>query len=144
MTDGPSCESVTAVGEHDHGADLSDLWDAEVCSWRIEHRPGHLPWTVLLEWTDEHDGRHDALWTTFTWEFYGDTVDEALSGAVEWCWELAPWRRCDACGGEGRYWGPPNRMSVHRERRRLRCDECKGSGLATTSRGDAATEEGSA
>lgn len=105
----------------DHGEVLNDLWSAERCTWRIEHHGGSGPWVVLLEWTQEYDNTHDADWVTFTWQFYGDTVDEALAGAVGWCERLWPWRRCDACDGLG--W-------CGRMLDRKPCDECRQTGLA--------------
>lgn len=123
MTDAQPTGERAAV-DNDHGEVLNDLWSAERCAWRIEHHGGDGAWVVLLEWTQEYDNPHHADWVTFTWQFYGDTVDEALSDAVKWCEELWPWRRCDACDGLG-WWG---RMPDRKP-----CDECHQTGLASAS-----------
>lgn len=83
-------ESVS-VEETDLGAQLADLWSDERCAWHIDfdERAGStLPWILSLEWTQEYGNPHGADWATYTWQVYGETVDEALAGAVEWCAQL--------------------------------------------------------
>lgn len=81
---------------------LAELWSDERCDWRVEHHG--VPWNktddpfiVVLEWTQEYGNDHGADWTTFTWQFHGSSVEDALEIAVEWCEELAPWASCDEC-----------------------------------------------
>jgi hypothetical protein len=109
------------VSATDLGIKLSDLWSAEQCRWHVDFDGGagtSDPWNVVLEWSDEHAGLHHADWVTSTWYFYGATVEEALSGAVEWCEGLLPFERCPGCDGEGDRWGG------------RACPDCGGSGLA--------------
>lgn len=101
------------------GQTIDWLWSDEGCAWRVELHDGKY-WTVVLEWVTDRTYTHDADWVTFTWEFYADTIDEALTDAAEWCQRLAPWRRCAACDGRGEWNGN-------------RCDECVGSGLESGS-----------
>ena len=113
----------------DLGADISDLWCDEGCSWHVDYDAGAgsaSPWLVVLEWVQEGGlpYHRDVEWVTWTWQFYGDTVDEALGDAAEWCWALVPWRRCEACDGAGEYGMKGGKV---------RCDECDGSGLAERS-----------
>jgi hypothetical protein len=111
----------------DLGIKLSDLWSAEQCAWHVDFNGGSFypgavdPWNVVLEWSDDHALLHDADWLTYTWHFYGATVEEALSGAVEWCEGLVPFERCSGCDGEGEYGRPGERVE---------CEDCGGSGLA--------------
>lgn len=107
----------------DLGIVIADLWNDEGCNWHIDFDSGAgatAPWIVILEWTQEYGNAHGADRVTFTWQFYGATVDEALRDAAGWCEALAPWARCAACGGDGVY----NSLSG-----RTICDECNGSGL---------------
>lgn len=108
----------------DLGIRLSDLWYAERCGWHINFDGGahsDNAFIVELEWTQEHDNAHQADWITYTWQFYGDTAEEALRDAVEWCEGLVPFEQCGACGGEGEYNTSAGRAT---------CEECAGSGLA--------------
>lgn len=104
------------------GEVLSDLWSAELCSFKVEYHAGMTPWVVLLEWTSEYGNDHHAEWTTYTWQFYGDSVTEALYEAVAWCEGLLPWEPCRECDGNGEWNGE-------------RCDDCDGTGLANAERG---------
>ena len=101
-------------------ARLAELWFEERCEWSTRYEPAAYgnpaAWTVSLEWTDERSYLHGADFVTLTWQFYGDTFGDALAGAVGWLEELAPWRRCDACGGEG-------------DHHQAACEVCHGGGL---------------
>lgn len=103
------------------GDRIAELWSDERCDWHLAHEYGYYgnpsTWRVDLEWTQEWNNPHQADWATFVWAFYGDTSHEAMAGAVKWLEELLPWKRCDACGGEGDH---------HQEA----CADCGGSGLA--------------
>lgn len=106
-----------------YGDDLSDLWSDERCVWRIDYEAGGwgspkvTPWVVVLEWTQEYGNPHQAEWASFTWLFYGDTIEESLAAAVEWCRDLLPWAPCGECDGKGSWNG-------------TLCADCQGSGLA--------------
>lgn len=105
----------------DLGADLSDLWSAETCGWHVDYDGGAgsvWPWTVILEWSSERGNPHSADWVTYTWQFYGETIDRALSEAVEWCEGLVPWEPCGECDGTGSWNG------------RDPCGDCQATGLA--------------
>lgn len=83
---------VTEAADDDLGIRLSDTWLAEQASWHVDFDEGaHVswPWTVVLEWTSERDNPHHADWVTYTWQFYGETVERALTEAVEWCEAVA-------------------------------------------------------
>lgn len=104
----------------DLAARVGELWDAEWASAEFRYEPamfGHGPsWTVSLEWTSERGNPHGADWATYQWAFYADTLAEALADAVDWLEQLAPWRRCAPCGGEG-------------DEHQAACDVCHGTGL---------------
>jgi hypothetical protein len=106
------------------GDELARLWSDEYCSWRIEHHG--QPWSepsdpfvVVLEWVEEGLNVHHADWVTYTWQFYGANVEEALVEAVNWVARLAPWRPCAECDGKGIWNGVP-------------CADCGTTGLAAT------------
>lgn len=105
---------------------LSELWDAERCSWSLEYEPAmyHAKGTFRLdlEWADDRDTPHKADWATYTWQFYADTADEAISDAVAFCEGLLPFKVCPACGGRGGYY-----RTAEDE---VPCEECEGTGLA--------------
>jgi hypothetical protein len=101
------------------GARLADLWSAERCDWHIDFEAGDPPqWVLTLEWTQEYGNDHQADWVTFHWLFYGETVEDALTDAAEWCEGLVPFERCGACDGDGEY----GLVGT--------CGACGGSGLA--------------
>lgn len=104
----------------DLGRALEDLWSDELCCWRVERHGNETPWCVILEWTQERDNEHHADWTTFTWQFYGESVEEALADAVEWCRGLLPFRHCRECDGRGEYGGPRGAT--------VACEDCGGTG----------------
>lgn len=103
----------------DLGVKLDDLWGDETCAWHIDF--GDEEWAVVLEWTQEGRNEHNAEWVTFVWQFYGVTVEAALTEAITWCEALLPFERCSACDGEGSY-GPVAVPKV--------CEDCGGTGLA--------------
>lgn len=97
-------------------------WSEERCNWSVEYVASYWtedpnPWLVSLEWTSEYENPHHADFVTYTWQFWGGTAIEAMGDAAKWLDELAPWRRCGACDGVGRY------STVDP------CDSCGGSGL---------------
>lgn len=79
-----------AVGDSRLEWDLNDLWCVgEQDAWRVEHtgygsKKGE--WCLTLESTTgaDHAGGADDAWVTLSWQFYGDTLDNALTKAVEW------------------------------------------------------------
>lgn len=97
--------------------ELQELWSAELCDIKVEYHEG---WEVHLVWVSEWDNPHQADWAEYTWEFYGDTIDETLTLALEWAKALVPFERCGACDGRGWY-GSVTEMV---------CEECTGTGLA--------------
>lgn len=113
------------VGERaDLGMVLEYLWWDERCSWHIDFdgsAGSSEPWTVILEWTQEYNNPHQADWVTYTWQFYGATVDEALADAIAWCEGLVPFERCGACDGDGEYTSGSTVVA---------CEDCGGTGLA--------------
>lgn len=88
------------------------------------------PWVVVLEWWTDHDVPHHAEFMRLTWEFVGNTCEDALGQAVYWVCLLAHWRRCDACDGEGSWWKQERPLNGEPVRLRTRCDECGGTGLS--------------
>lgn len=73
---------------------IGELWCAERCNEDYHYEPSsygnshaHI---FTLEWTDEYDSRHQADYTTYSWQFYGDTFEEAVVAAAQWCQALAP------------------------------------------------------
>lgn len=99
---------------------LAELWFEEGCDWSTHYEPAahrNPPsWTVSLEWTTDRSYHHGADFVALTWQFYGDTFEDALSGAVEWLEHLAPWKRCDACDGLG-------------DQHQAKCERCGGDGF---------------
>jgi hypothetical protein len=104
--------------------ELSDLWYDERCEVKVdfdESAGSTWPWTISLTWVSEHDNPHQAEWAQYAWLFYGTTLDEALTEALEWAKRLVPFERCGACDGRGSY-GILDKPVI--------CPECGGSGLA--------------
>lgn len=104
--------------------ELLDLWSAERCEVKMEFDESagsSESWTVLLVWVSEWNNPHQADWAEYTWNFYGETLDEALGEALEWAKALLPLERCGVCDGRG-WWGGQNNPAV--------CEGCTGSGLA--------------
>lgn len=105
------------------GERIAELWDAERCTWHIEYHgsrwsPTTDPYVVLLEWTQESGNEHHADWVTWTWQFYGSSAEEAMTEALRFCEELAPWAPCGECDGRGAWNGQP-------------CPTCATTGLAS-------------
>jgi hypothetical protein len=108
-SEAPTNGENAAVGESRLEWDLNDMWMVgEQDSWRVEHtgygsQKGE--WCLTLEsTTGAPSGGAEDAWTTLSWQFHGDTVDEALVKAVNWCSLLMdvadrgePW--CFSCGG---------------------------------------------
>lgn len=102
------------------GDRLHDLWSDERCVVDLNYDGSagtSWPWLVGLVWTSEYDNPHHADWATYTWQFYGETPDDALVQAVRWAEGLLPFKQCGACDGRGRWKSDEP------------CDECGGSGL---------------
>lgn len=102
--------------------DLSKLWSDEYCAWSVRYdaswgRRDLGTWVVVLTWATDRDTRHGAEWVEYTWEFYGDTLDEALEQAFGWVSELSVWKPCCECDGLGEWAGIP-------------CNDCNQTGLA--------------
>lgn len=102
---------------------INDLWDDEGCDWKVRHEGGDWPWHVYLTWATEYGNPHQADFAEYTWQFYGDTVEEALADAVKWLDELAPWQPCGECDGLGAWNGKP-------------CNVCHATGLANSATSD--------
>lgn len=124
MSDADSADPTPDYTSADLGVTLDDLWSDEGCSWHFDFDGGAgtiSPWQLTLEWTQEYGNEHHADWTTHYWQFYGVTVEEALTEAIAWCEALLPFERCGACDGTGAY-GPLDGRVV--------CEDCEGTGLA--------------
>lgn len=100
-------------------SELQELWCAEHCDIKVDYR--EVEWVVDLVWVSEWGNPHNADWAEYTWEFYGETIDEALTAALEWAKALIPFERCGACDGKGSYGGLGDPIV---------CEECTGTGLA--------------
>lgn len=103
-------------------ATIIRLWSGEYCQTEITTTDPDGP-VVALKWADDHHGYHQADWAEFTWQFYGDTLAEAIKNAANWCAELAIWEPCPDCDGTGQF-TPSHDLAP------WDCHECGGSGLA--------------
>lgn len=95
-------------------------WADEGCTWKADHTGygrDKGEWCVALDWTTDSTYALDADWVSYTWQFYGTTIAEALSDAATWVARLAPWKPCPECDGKGEWNGEP-------------CDSCATIGLA--------------
>ena len=103
--------------------ELRELWSDEHCGVSIRFEDnGCDPWCLMLTWVQEYGNLHGADWCEFTWQFYGENIEECAIEAIDWCRGLLPFEACHACDGQGWYNSAP---SV-----RTQCDECDGMGLA--------------
>lgn len=103
--------------------ELTELWSAERCGvdWRFEENTSE-PWCLLLSWVQEYGNLHQADWCEWTWQFYGETFEDAIVQAVDWARGLIPFEQCGACDGRGWYQATPD---IRRQ-----CDECAGTGFS--------------
>lgn len=104
-------------------AELQDLWCAERCGIDLRFE---TDWCLLLSWTQEYGNLHGADWAEYTWQFYADTPEEALTLGLEWCHGLLPFQACSACDGRG-WW---SRSVADMEAGiQTQCEDCGGTGL---------------
>jgi hypothetical protein len=99
---------------------LRELWSDEGCRWQATHTGyghDHGAWLVTLEATLDTLPFHDTDWVTLTWQFYGESIAEALEGAAEWVGQVNVWRPCPECDGQGEW-------------NHARCADCEGTGLS--------------
>lgn len=109
------------------GDTISDLWSDERCAWHVDYDDSagcDDPWLAVLEWTQEYGNPHSADWVTYTWQFYGHAIEEALREAASWCEGLIPFAPCRECDGLGGWQGKT-------------CSDCNGTGLANGGSDDA-------
>lgn len=101
---------------------IAELWSSEGCDQILRWDPSSMRvgeisgWTMELSWWTDRASFHGEDYTTFTWQFGGDSALEAMEAAVAWLEALAPWAACPACDGESPW--------------REKCGECKATGLA--------------
>lgn len=100
-------------------AQLDALWDGERVEWKVEYiASSYGSPAYWIVWLNSHD---DPTFTgadegTLTWRWENENLVGALADAVAWCEELAPWKPCGECDGQGAWNGEP-------------CEPCHATGL---------------